>query len=131
MIKLFTGIDALRQHVHMESRIHGIITHGGEAANVVPKYARAVFYVRAAGRDYLEELVEKVRDVARGAALMTGCELKITEQQHLLRHAPQLHARRDLPEPTCRRSGWSSRTAARGAACTRPTSATSATPCRR
>jgi amidohydrolase len=78
-IKLFTGIDALRQHVHMESRIHGIITHGGDAANVVPKYARSVFYVRAASRDYLEELVEKVRDVARGAALMTGCELKMTD----------------------------------------------------
>ncbi|HLT20531.1 MAG TPA: M20 family metallopeptidase, partial [Thermomicrobiales bacterium] len=78
MIKLFTGLDAMRQHVHMESRIHGIITHGGDAANVVPKYAAGKFYVRAASRDYLEELLDKFNKIAEGAALMTGAELKIT-----------------------------------------------------
>ncbi len=81
VIKLFTGIDALRQHVLMETRIHGIITHGGDAANVVPKHAAAQFFVRAGSRDYLEELVEKVNNIARGAALMTGCEVKITQQE--------------------------------------------------
>jgi amidohydrolase len=79
VIKTFTGIDALRQHIVMDARIHGIITHGGEAANVVPKYARAQFLVRAASQEYVSELTEKVRNVARGAALMTGCELKIEE----------------------------------------------------
>ncbi|HET9015533.1 MAG TPA: peptidase dimerization domain-containing protein, partial [Thermomicrobiaceae bacterium] len=79
VIKLFTGIDALRQHVQMESRIHGIITHGGDAPNVVPKYTAAKFYVRATSRAYLEELVDKVKKIAEGAALMTGCEVKITE----------------------------------------------------
>ncbi|MBX5444731.1 M20 family metallopeptidase [Sphaerobacter sp.] len=81
VIKLFTGIDALRQHIHMESRIHGIITHGGDAANVVPKYAAAKFYVRAASRAYLEELLDKVKKIAEGAALMTGTEVKITEHE--------------------------------------------------
>jgi amidohydrolase len=81
VVKLFTGIDALRQHITMDARIHGIITHGGDAANVVPKYAAAQFFVRAGSRDYLEELVEKVSNVARGAALMTGCEIKITQQE--------------------------------------------------
>jgi amidohydrolase len=80
VVKLFTGIDALRQHVTMDARFHGIITHGGDAANVVPHYAAAQFIVRAASRDYLEELVEKVRNIARGAALITGCELKISSQ---------------------------------------------------
>lgn len=79
VIKFFTGIDALRQHIHMEARIHGIITNGGEAANVVPKYASARMYVRAASREYLEELMTKVTNIAQGAALMTGCEVKITE----------------------------------------------------
>lgn len=79
VIKLFTGIDALRQHIHMEARIHGIITDGGEAANVVPKYTKARMYIRAASRDYLEELLEKVNNIAKGAALMTGCEVKIIE----------------------------------------------------
>ena len=81
VIKLFTGIDALRQHIQMESRIHGIITHGGDAPNVVPRYAAAKFYVRAASRSYLDELVDKVKKVAEGAALMTGCEVKITENE--------------------------------------------------
>jgi amidohydrolase len=79
VIKLFTGIDAMRQHVTMDARIHGIITHGGEAANVVPKYAASKFFIRAASRDYLHELMTKVRNIAEGAALMTGCEVKISQ----------------------------------------------------
>ena len=79
VIKLFTGIDALRQHIYMEDRIHGIITHGGDAANVTPKYTSARMYVRAASRDHLEDLVEQVNNIARGAAMMTGCEVQIEE----------------------------------------------------
>lgn len=81
VIKLFTGLDAMRQHIRMESRIHGIITHGGDAPNVVPKYAAARFYVRADSRDYLDELVEKFKAVAEGAALMTGAEMKIHQEE--------------------------------------------------
>lgn len=80
VIHLFNGIDAIRQHVKSDARIHGIITHGGDAGNVVPKYAAATIGVRAASRDYLDELVEKVRNIADGAALMTGCELKATQR---------------------------------------------------
>ena len=82
VIETFNGINALRQHITMDARIHGIITHGGEAANVVPKYARCQFGVRSARADYLDELVEKVKLIAEGAALMTGCELKITMREH-------------------------------------------------
>jgi amidohydrolase len=80
VIKLFTGIDAMRQHIKSDARIHGIITHGGDAPNVVPRYAAARFYIRAADRAYLEELTQKVENVARGAALMTGAELKISQE---------------------------------------------------
>jgi amidohydrolase len=79
VIETFNGINALRQHMTMDARVHGIITHGGEAVNVVPKYARAAFLVRGASQDYVNELTEKVRQIARGAALMTGCELKVEE----------------------------------------------------
>jgi amidohydrolase len=79
VIETFNGINALRQHIVMDARIHGIITHGGEASNVTPKYARAAFLVRAGTQAYVAELAEKVRNIARGAALMTGCELKIEE----------------------------------------------------
>jgi amidohydrolase len=83
VIQLFTGIDALRQHVTMDTRIHGIITDGGQAANVVPKYARARISVRAASRCYVAELCRKVENIAQGAALMTGCEVKLTQGQEL------------------------------------------------
>jgi amidohydrolase len=80
VIKLFTGIDALRQHIKDDSRIHGIITHGGDAPNVVPHYAAARFFVRAADRAYLEELVAKVRKIAEGAALMTETRVEISQE---------------------------------------------------
>ena len=74
----FNGINALRQHLTSDVRIHGIIKEGGTAANVVPDKAVAQFYVRAGKKKYLKEVVEKVKDVARGAALMTGAELSIS-----------------------------------------------------
>ncbi len=80
VIKLFTGIDALRQHIKSDARVHGIITHGGDAPNVVPHYARAQFYIRAADRDYLTTLQEQIRKVAEGAALMTGTEVEIKQE---------------------------------------------------
>jgi amidohydrolase len=80
VIRLFIGIDALRQHIRPEARIHGIITHGGDAPNVVPHYATAVFLIRAPSRDYVQVLEEKVRKVAQGAALMTETTVEITQQ---------------------------------------------------
>lgn len=80
VIKLFTGIDALRQHIKSDARIHGIITHGGDAPNVVPHLASASFYVRAADRGYLDVLEEKVKQVALGAALMTETTVDIERQ---------------------------------------------------
>jgi len=77
VIHLFTGIDALRQHLREDVRLHGIITDGGKAANVVPDFAAANFMLRSRDRDYLYEVVEKVRRVAEGAALLTGARLEI------------------------------------------------------
>jgi amidohydrolase len=77
VIHLFTGIDALRQHLREDVRIHGIITDGGKAANVVPDFAAANFMLRSRDRDYLHEVVEKVRQVAEGAAQLTGARLEI------------------------------------------------------
>jgi len=79
VIHTFTGIDALRQHVTPDVRIHGIITHGGVAPNVVPEYARARFYVRAQTQRAVRDLVEKVHRIAEGAALITGARLEFTE----------------------------------------------------
>ncbi|OIJ15602.1 amidohydrolase [Anaerobacillus arseniciselenatis] len=76
VIQTFNGINALRQHVTPDVRIHGIIPEGGKAANIVPDHAIAQFYVRAQHRSYLNELLEKVKGCAQGAALATGAKLE-------------------------------------------------------
>lgn len=76
---LFTGVNALRQHLRPDVRIHGIVSEGGAAPNIVPERAAAKFFVRAEQRGYLNEVIERVKNIARGAALMTGAELSITE----------------------------------------------------
>lgn len=81
VILTFNGIDALRQHVTPDVRMHGIVKKGGVAANVVPDDAIAQFYIRAGKKEYLEKVVEKVKNVARGASLMTGAELQITNYE--------------------------------------------------
>lgn len=81
VINTFVGINALRQHILPSSRIHGIIIEGGKAANIVPELAIAQFYVRAATKTYLKELVEKVKNCARGAALAAGAELEISNYE--------------------------------------------------
>lgn len=80
-IATFNMINALREHMQDDARVHGVITKGGEAANVVPDLTVSQFYVRAATKAYLLELVEKVKNCARGAALGTGCELEISHYE--------------------------------------------------
>ncbi len=75
MILSFNGINSLRQHIREKARIHGIISHGGEAANVVPAYSAADFLVRAQDEAYLERLKEKVINCFTGAATATGARL--------------------------------------------------------
>ena len=77
VIQLFNGIDALRQHVTSDVRMHGIITKGGVAANIVPDEAIADFYFRASTKERVTEVVEKVKKIAEGAALMTGATLEM------------------------------------------------------
>lgn len=81
VIQLFNGIDALRQHVTPDVRIHGIITNGGVAANIVPDKAIAQFYFRASKKEILDDVLVKVKNIAKGAALMTGSKLEITRYE--------------------------------------------------
>jgi amidohydrolase len=78
IIEVFNGINALRQHVKSDARIHGIITNGGDVPNVVPHFAAAEFFVRAATLVHMNELVAKVERIAQGASLMTGATLEFT-----------------------------------------------------
>jgi amidohydrolase len=78
MIQFFVGVDALRQFVPETSRMHGIITHGGEAPNVVPAYTRAEFMVRALTSDVVDDLAERVEAIAGAAATATGTTVTIS-----------------------------------------------------
>ena len=62
-----------RQQVRPECRIHGIITNGGAAANIIPEYASAVFYVRAPRIDLMWDTYRRVVACAEGAAQAAGC----------------------------------------------------------
>ena len=76
LILSFNSINSLRQHIRSEARIHGIITDGGEAPNIVPSHSAARFLIRAPDDAYLEELKERVLNCFEGAALATGAKLK-------------------------------------------------------
>ena len=73
----YTAISALRQQVRSDARIHGIITHGGQAPNIIPEYAAARFYVRALDLAYLEDLYLRVISCFEAAGQATGCRAKI------------------------------------------------------
>lgn len=71
----FHAIDMLRQHVPPDVRMHGVVTSGGEAPNVVPDHGTAKFYFRAPKRPMVEEIVRKAKNCARGAAMATETEV--------------------------------------------------------
>lgn len=82
VIQLFNGINALRQQLPSDVRIHGIITHGGDAPNIIPEYASARFFIRAETWKKTEEVSRKVESIANGAALATGSTVKIERFQN-------------------------------------------------
>ncbi len=81
MINLFNLINALRQQTKPDARIHGIITNGGLAPNIIPDYTAALFYARGEKMAYVNELYEKIRSCAEGAALGTGCAVKLSKAE--------------------------------------------------
>ena len=74
----YNNISALRQQLTDDVRIHGIITHGGSAPNIIPAYTAAKFLVRAAEKDEALAVLDKVEDCARAGALAAGAEVKLT-----------------------------------------------------
>lgn len=76
IISVYNNINALREHLPTDVRIHGVITNGGEAANVVPEYASARFYLRALTRTTLNSVYEKFESIVKASALATGATYK-------------------------------------------------------
>jgi amidohydrolase len=76
-IQTFNAVSMLRQQVRPDCRIHGIVDNGGAAANIIPEYAKATFYVRAPRVDTMWELHRRVVACAEGAARATGATLTV------------------------------------------------------
>ncbi|HZP57193.1 MAG TPA: M20 family metallopeptidase [Dehalococcoidia bacterium] len=92
IVTAYQAVAQLRHHIRRDARIHGIITNGGVAANIIPDYASGTFYVRALKPAYLQELKERVRRCFEAGALATGCELTMDWHEDL-EYAPMLNNR--------------------------------------
>ena len=77
----YNGISMLRQHIREGARLHGFLIEGGTAPNIVPERTRGEFLVRARDAEYMQELVQKVKNIFQAAALATGCSVKLTFEE--------------------------------------------------
>jgi amidohydrolase len=92
VIQTFNNVGMLRQQVRSEARIHGVVTSGGGAPNVIPPFAACRFRIRSYDPVYAAELKERVINCARGAATATGARLEWKEyikpyQSYVANHA--------------------------------------------
>lgn len=77
MLLAYQAISNLRQHIRDHERIHGIVTEGGQAPNIVPDRAAGAFYVRAANEQDLARLKPRVQACFEAGAKGSGCEVEI------------------------------------------------------
>jgi amidohydrolase len=82
-VRLFLAVDGWRQHLPVNTRVHGIITKGGAASNIIPDLAECDFGLRAASMDVLDEMVVTFADMVRGAAMQTGTRGEILDKMRL------------------------------------------------
>jgi amidohydrolase len=75
----YTAIAMLRQHFAPWQQVHGIITDGGAAPNIVPERAAATYYLRAIDQPGLVDLQLRVRSCLDGAAIATGTQVEVRE----------------------------------------------------
>lgn len=81
-VQAYVNVATLRQQILPSDRLHGIVTHGGDAPNIIPSYTRSSWYIRSATAERLEELTKKVMACFEAAALATGCTWETSEIGH-------------------------------------------------
>ena len=79
IVLLYTMVSQWRQHLKPGERVHGIITHGGAAPNIVPDVTRGRWYLRTPVDEDLEAMIERFGTMADAAAAATGCTVEVTE----------------------------------------------------
>ncbi|MBD5423964.1 MAG: M20 family metallopeptidase [Allobaculum sp.] len=83
-IMVYNAISVLRQQLPNTVRIHGIITQGGTAPNVIPDFTQSKYYLRAQDPATLQDVWEKVQNIVNGVALATGCQGSMELYQNLV-----------------------------------------------
>jgi amidohydrolase len=82
-IRLFVAIDGWRQHLPADTRVHGIITKGGAAQNIIPELAECDIGLRAATVEQLDEMQRTFAQMVEGAAMQTGTKAEIHDDMRL------------------------------------------------
>jgi amidohydrolase len=113
MIMLFASVGLWRQQLRPDSRVHGIISEGGTAANIIPDRTRAWFMLRSPDQEYYEEMRARFQALAEGAALATDTNVEIaftggamsmnrnrTLEERWLANAAAYDIRDQGPDPT-------------------------------
>lgn len=81
LLLTFGNVNAMRLEVTPDVRMHGIITKGGEAPNIIPDFSQGRFYLRAARRATLNKVVERFQACAQAGALASGCRVEVQEYE--------------------------------------------------
>jgi amidohydrolase len=81
-VQAYVGISMWRQALLPTDKVHGVITHGGSAPNVIPRHTSMDWYVRAPDDLRLEELHTKAISIFEAAAAATGCRVEISHKGH-------------------------------------------------
>ncbi len=111
-VQSYVNVSTLRQHLLPTDKIHGIITHGGEAPNIIPAYTRSSWYVRAQNRARLDELLPRVLACFEAGAQASGCTF---EMEHIGHTYDELESNPTLVELYAENSRSLGRPMARGA----------------
>lgn len=82
VLQTFNSVNAMRQHLRSDARVHGIVTSGGSAANIIPAYAASKWSVRALDHQYQQEVLRRFIACAQGAATATGTTVKVTVNEN-------------------------------------------------
>ncbi|MEA4863473.1 MAG: M20 family metallopeptidase [Victivallaceae bacterium] len=91
-VLLLNAVALWRQQLPSTSRVHGTITNGGGLPNVIPEYTSSFFYVRSVDNRVQKAMEQRFEDIAKGAALMTGCRLELNKYPN------SYAANKDVPE---------------------------------
>ena len=81
-VQAYVNVATLRQAMYPTDKVHCIITHGGDAPNIIPSYTRSSWYVRAGTRERMEELYDRVLACFEAAATATGCSWNVEPMGH-------------------------------------------------